>query len=318
MLQNVFLAGAKELPRVILGFYKMWHKIAAGIALFLAGAAACSGRADEPKLMRFEFTEPHIAFDLFASCFLPRARPRPKRLPELLSASHYRRLDNHLSDYKPTSELMQLCQKAGGPPVPVGEDLRRVLEYAQTVSRLSDGAFDVSVGPLTKLWRLARRTHQMPDKDKLASARALVGYKNIRLDAKNRTVQLMKPGMQLDLGGIAKGYSGDAVLETLAKMAVTSIAAGCRRRHHRGRRSRPEPRGGRLASPNSKTLRKRQAVFSCPPIRPSRPPAMRSNMYVEIAGKRYSAHSGPALGLGLVGRMSGSRGCPSRHPVGQP
>ena len=75
-------------------------------------------------------------------------------------------LDSRLSDYKQTSELMQLCQKAGGPPVAVSDDLFRVLDYGQVVSQMSDGAFDVSVGPLTKLWRLSRRTHQMPDPEK--------------------------------------------------------------------------------------------------------------------------------------------------------
>src|SRR5207302_10058285 len=118
-------------------------------------------------------------------------------------------LDGIMSDYKPTSELMRLCEKAGGDPVKVSDELFTVLSKAQEVSKLSDGAFDVTVGPVVRLWRLARRTQRLPDADDLKKALELVGYKNVKLDAKARTVQLLKPGMRLDLGGIAKGYAAD-------------------------------------------------------------------------------------------------------------
>jgi thiamine biosynthesis lipoprotein len=285
---------------VILGFYKMSHKIAAGIALFLICAIPGSARTEQPKLKRFEFTEPHMGTTFRLMLFAPTqaeakqaARAAFDRVAEL---------DDHLSDYKPTSELMQLCQKAGGPPVPVGEDLFRVLDYGQTISRLSDGAFDVSVGPLTKLWRLARRTHQMPDADKLAKARALVGYQNIKLDAKNRTVQLLKPGMQLDLGGIAKGYSGDAVLQTLAKMDITyvllaaggDITAGAAPPGTKGWTVGIAPLENPEKTPSRFLLLANQAVST----------SGDAEQYVEIDGKRYSHIVDPRTGLGLVGRMS--------------
>src|SRR4029077_18113588 len=76
-------------------------------------------------------------------------------------------LDAIMTDYRPTSELMQLCDKAGGDPVKVSEELFFVLSKAQEVSKLSDGAFDVSVGPVVRLWRLARRTERLPDPDDL-------------------------------------------------------------------------------------------------------------------------------------------------------
>src|SRR5437879_7747768 len=68
----------------------------------------------------------------------------------------------------------------------------------------------------------------MPAPDSLAKARALVGFAKIRLDAKARTVQLLKPGMQLDLGGIAKGYAADEALAVLKKQGITRalVAAG--------------------------------------------------------------------------------------------
>jgi thiamine biosynthesis lipoprotein len=103
----------------------------------------------------------------------------------------------------------------------VSEELFFVLSRAQEVSRRSGGAFDVTVGPVVRLWRRARRTHRLPDPEKLAHARALVGYKNIRLNDKARAVQLLKPGMQLGLGGIAKGYAADQALAVLAKHGLT-------------------------------------------------------------------------------------------------
>src|SRR5204862_3265177 len=68
--------------------------------------------------------------------------------------------------------------------------------------------------------RRARKTHELPAPDKLAAARALVGYKNIRIDAKLHTVELLKRGMQLDLGGIAKGYAADEALAILARHGI--------------------------------------------------------------------------------------------------
>jgi thiamine biosynthesis lipoprotein len=70
------------------------------------------------------------------------------------------------------------------------------------------------------LWRQARRQKKLPDSDRLARARMLVGHENIRLDANQQTVQLLKQGMQLDLGGIAKGYAADQALDELKRRGV--------------------------------------------------------------------------------------------------
>src|SRR5262249_14068168 len=113
-------------------------------------------------------------------------------------------------------------------PVAVSSELFTVLTKAQEVSKKSDGAFDVTVGPVVRLWRLARRTGRMPDVEEVAKARTLVGYRNVRLDAAAKTVQLLKPGMPLDLGGIAKGYSADEALTVLKEHGINSalVAAG--------------------------------------------------------------------------------------------
>ena len=107
-------------------------------------------------------------------------------------------------------ELSRLSDTAGSRrAVKLSDDLWRVLQKAQEVSRQSDGAFDVTVGPAVRLWRRARRTKQMPDAERLAEARKAVGYQFLLLDSKLRTATLKRPLMRLDLGGIAAGYAAD-------------------------------------------------------------------------------------------------------------
>jgi FAD:protein FMN transferase len=137
-------------------------------------------------------------------------------------------LDLALSDYDDASELMQLSRKAGRGPVKVSDDLFRVLRAAQHLFQRSDGAFDVTVGPLTVLWRRARRLAEMPDPARVAGARDLIGGGHMTLDERQRTATLVKPGMQLDVGGIAKGFAADEATAVLARYGMTStlVAAG--------------------------------------------------------------------------------------------
>jgi FAD:protein FMN transferase len=131
-------------------------------------------------------------------------------------------LDRVLSDYRHDSELMELCRGAGGPARRVSADLFRVLEQAQRIARASDGAFDVTIGPVSRLWRQARTLSQKPDPGELAAAQQRVDYRNLVLSAPARSVRLLKPGMMLDLGGIGKGFAADEALKTLRAAGVSS------------------------------------------------------------------------------------------------
>ena len=124
-------------------------------------------------------------------------------------------LDARLSDYREDSELAALEREAGGPPRPVSRDLLFVLVRAQQLAAETGGAFDVTVGPLSRLWRAARRRNQLPEQQDVERARALVGYTSLLLDPDAKRCQLARPGMQLDLGGIAKGYAADEALAVL-------------------------------------------------------------------------------------------------------
>ena len=124
-------------------------------------------------------------------------------------------LEDIMSDYQADSELMRLCDQPFGTPVPVSAELFDVLQRAQKVSKLSDGAFDVTVGPYVRLWRFARKRKVLPTPAEIAAARAAVGWQKLRLDPRARTVTLLVPNMRLDLGSIGKGYAADQALLVL-------------------------------------------------------------------------------------------------------
>lgn len=133
------------------------------------------------------------------------------------------RLERILSDYDPDSELSRLS--AASPttaPVEVGEDLWRVLSRAVEIRDASDGSFDPTVGPLTTLWRQARRSGRMPRADKLAAARAATGRDALALAPTGRGVRLPLPHSRLDLGGIGMGYAVDRALDVITGHGIAA------------------------------------------------------------------------------------------------
>ena len=207
-----------------------------------------------------------------------------------------------MSDYKETSELMQLCRQAGGPPVRVSEDLFAVLARAQELAERTDGAFDVTCGPVVRLWRRARRQGELPDAKRLAAARELVGYRKLRLDPQARTVQLTRPGMLLDLGGIAKGYAADEAQVVLKRHGITSALVAA---------------GGDLVVSAPPPGRRDWTIGIAPLDAPDKPPTRflllrdaavstsgDAEQYVEIGGKRYSHILDPRTGWPVTGRSS--------------
>lgn len=207
-------------------------------------------------------------------------------------------LENAMSDYLTDSELMRLCAQAGNGPVRVSDDLFHVLAYAQNVSRESGGAFDVTVGPLVKLWRIARKSGKLPSDAALNDARNRVGWQHMTLDPKRRTVELQRPGMQLDLGGIAKGYAGDEVLRLLQQYGIRSalFEAG-------GDIVVSDPPPGQRgwtvqtitpAGADERTIKIRNSAIST---------SGDTVQFVEIGGVRYSHVVDPRTGLGLTNQF---------------
>jgi thiamine biosynthesis lipoprotein len=116
---------------------------------------------------------------------------------------------------------MRLAAQAGRGDIAVGEDLFRVLQAGQDVAERSGGAFDVTHGALTRLWRSARTLSELPQSERIERARANGGYRYLHLDAQARTVRIDRPGIGLDVGGIAKGYAADEALAAITTQGVT-------------------------------------------------------------------------------------------------
>jgi thiamine biosynthesis lipoprotein len=183
----------------------------------LAYAAPASG---EPALSRFEFHQVEMAVPI--KVVLYTADPATATKAARAAFDRIHALNAIMSDYDATSELRRLGETAGqGKSVPVSPDLWKVLAYSQQLSARSQGAFDVTVGPVVRLWRRARRQGELPSAAALEAAQAVVGYRLLRLDAQRQAVELLKPGMRLDLGGIAKGYALDEALAALRRSGVT-------------------------------------------------------------------------------------------------
>ena len=165
-------------------------------------------------LQRFEFTEPQMGIPfrlVFYASDSATANFAAKSAYARVS-----RLNQIFSDYETDSELNQFSRTSGtGQQVALSKELFDVLSMAQNRSQQSDGAFDVTVGPIVTLWRKARREQKMPDPLRLTNALSKIGWTNLVLNSHHKTGRLILPNMHLDLGGIAKGYALDAALEVL-------------------------------------------------------------------------------------------------------
>lgn len=185
--------------------------------LWILSLIVLSGCATQPTLERYEFTRLQMGVQAQIVLYAPIGEREAASGVAAAAFAEIARLEQIMSDYRPDSELMQLCSRAGGGPVAVSDDLFEILTSAQEISQLSGGAFDITVGPLSILWREARQQSTPPSESEIDVALARVGWQDVALNASAQTVQLHRPGMVLDLGGIAKGYAADRTVQLLKK-----------------------------------------------------------------------------------------------------
>jgi thiamine biosynthesis lipoprotein len=267
-----------------------------------AEAGRTSGQVGESsgRLSRFEFNEDHwtTAFHLVLySTDEATARRASRAAFDRIEA-----LNPVLNDYDPESELSRLSRSAGGPPVKASADLFDVLARSKRMYERSGGAFDVTIAPVGRLWRRARRDRKLPDPSRIAEARQLVGSDKMVLDPAARTVRLTKPGMRLDVGGIAKGYAAQAGLEVLRSRGITralvaaagDIAVGDPPPDAEGWRIAIAPLDPKLGDHPPTLLLKNAAVST----------AGDSERFVIIDGHRYSHIINPATGIGHEDRAA--------------
>jgi FAD:protein FMN transferase len=145
-----------------------------------------------------------------------------------LSFEEVKRLDDLLSNYKPRSEWSMVNREAGSHPVRVSPELFGLVDACLRYSQASDGAFDITVGPLVRTWGFFRGSGRLPHRAEIRTALAKVGYRNVILNRDNLTIQFARPGVEIDPGGIGKGYAVDRIVEVLRSRGVTSalVSAG--------------------------------------------------------------------------------------------
>lgn len=198
---------------------------------------------------------------------------------------------------------MRLCQTAGsGVPTKVSPELFHVLKKGLEVSEQTDGAFDVTVGPLVSLWRRARKEKVLPPDKEIQAAKELVGWKLVKLNEDQRTVELKRNGMRLDFGGIAKGYIAQDISRVLKERGLNQtlvavagdIVAGDSPPGAQGWKVGIAPLEQSKQNFSRLLLLKNSAVST----------SGDAFQFVEIAGVRYSHIVDPKTGLGLTRRSS--------------
>ncbi|MFM7289894.1 MAG: FAD:protein FMN transferase [Planctomycetia bacterium] len=217
------------------GFYRLgaFHAAAAAAGLLVAALAGCgaatvapapapANRGETPPATE-RVSETRRLMGVPWTITVHAASEAAGRAAIAAGFGEVARLERILSDYDPESELSRLSGRAPTPhPAPVGDDLWRVLERAVAMRDATHGAFDPTVGPLTTLWRQARRSGRLPLPDKLSRAREAVGPDTLRLDSKGHAVELRRPGMRLDLGGIGMGYAVDRAMEVIGRHGIAA------------------------------------------------------------------------------------------------
>lgn len=265
-----------------------------GAGLFACAGGIAPSTAQAGNLDRFVYRQGHMGMEVRLVLYAP-----DRERSEKAARAAYDRVaafDRLLSSYRSESELVQVNRKGRGKPVQVSPHLFTILEKAQTFARQSEGALDVTAGPLIQRWREARRTEQFPDSASLREAKRRVGWQNLALDDQAGTITFRRGGMELSLGGLAKGYILDRALEVLDEHGISralveaggDLSAGA---------SPPGQEGWtvdvphRLAGDASTVLAVTHSAVAT---------SGDAVQYVEIGNERYSHVINPKTGIGLT------------------
>jgi FAD:protein FMN transferase len=269
-------------------------------SLWLFGAGVAWATCQAGELERFEASQLHMGTKFTIVLYAPGEELANQGFQSAFD--RIAALDGCLSDYDGDSELSRFSQAAPHAQlVPISEDLWAVLLTAQEISQLSQGAFDVTAGPLTRLWRRARRQRVLPTPERLAAARDAVGSQHLELAPPARSARLLREDMRLDVGGIAKGYAVDEALIALGRLGIDRAIVNA---------------SGDIAASGPPPGKSGWKV-GIAPLEPEAPPSVFGQLThgaiatsgdafqnVEIDGVRYSHIVDPRTGLGLTQHSS--------------
>lgn len=213
------------------------------------------------------------------------------------------RLDALLSNYRPESEWSQVNRTAATRPVKVSAELFHLLEACQDYSRASDGAFDITVGPLMKIWGFYKRSGHLAPKPEVDAALGKIGYRHVHLDAEAQTVRFDTPGVDLDPGGIGKGYAVDRMVEILKQKGVErGLVAGSDSSIYGLGTPPDEPRGWEVGIRDPKNSRRTVAKVYLKDMSLSTSGSYEK--FFQVDGRTYSHLMDPRTGYPAQGTVS--------------
>jgi thiamine biosynthesis lipoprotein len=263
-----------------------------GLGLSLAALAGLAG----PDLHRYEAVEAHMGTLVRITLYAPGEQAAADAFRAAFD--RIRDLDRVLSDYRPDSELNQITRSGVGRAVPVSKDLFAVLARSQDLAENTGGAFDVTQGPIIRLWREARKTARVPDAAALREAAGRSGFRKLHLDRQHLTVTFDMAGMALDVGGIGKGYAASEAVKVLGGLGVRSALVAVSG-DLAFSEAPPGQRGWRIGVHAGDA-----SVVSVPGVLELTNAAVStsgsSEQHVHIDGRRYSHIIDPSSGIGLV------------------
>lgn len=211
------------------------------------------------------------------------------------------RVEAALSSYRPTSEISRINVTASRGPVVTDPEVFGLIEQALDYSRRTGGAFDITVGALVRTSGFFRDDVHYPSPDELAEARATVGWQHVALDRATRTIRFLTPGIELDLGGIGKGFALDRAARILRRHGVTAALLGAGRSSYYAIGAPPDAEGWPIviSSPRDpaqvlSTIRLHDRSLST---------SGNAQKFFELDGKRYSHIIDPRTGEPSAGML---------------
>jgi FAD:protein FMN transferase len=264
------------------------------------GIFVCFAFSLQNKLVRYEDSRVSMACTYSIIVYGREEREMKQIVNEALDEID--RIDRLMSHYKKDSPLSEINREASKGPVRVEPELFDFISECIKYSRESDGAFDITVGPLMKAWGFFRDEGRLPSDSELSKARGSTGYRHIILNEKERTIRFDRDGVELDLGGIAKGYAVDRAVSLLKARGIERALVNAGGSTIYGLGSPPDSAGWEIKVQDPIDHRKSAATVSLN----NRALSISGSYekFFEVDGVRYSHIMDPRTGLPVQGVLS--------------
>jgi thiamine biosynthesis lipoprotein len=274
------------------------RRVAALLVLLCSGGIAstpCSAAQDSL------FRESRPAMGTTVEIFLyASTRDRAATLFEA-AFQEIERIESALSTYRSTSEISRINAAAAHRPVVTDPEVFGLIVRALEYGRRTGGAFDVTVGPLVKAWGFFRGDGRYPSADALSEACAKVGWQRVAVDAARRSIRFLTAGLELDLGGIGKGFALDGAARLLRGHGVDRALLGVGQSSYVAIGAPPDARGWPITVPSPhnparalSTILLRDRSLST---------SGSDQQYFEVDGQRYSHIIDPRTGEPVTGMV---------------